>query len=100
MTAKAVSQRGLRVRSMISVLTVIVLWEAVARAGLTSALFLPPFTKVIYEWWAVCADGSLPLDLVVSLSRAAVGLCLATGIACRSALRWRAVAFCTGCSIP
>ena len=80
MTAKAVSQRGLRVRSMISVLTVIVLWEAVARAGLTPALFLPPFTKVISEWWAVCADGSLPLDLAVSLSRAAVGLGLATAI--------------------
>src|SRR6202167_4896767 len=78
--AKTVSQRGLPVRSMISVLTVIVIWEAVARAGLTSALFLPPFTKVIAEWWAVCADGSLPLDLVVSLSRAAVGLCLATAI--------------------
>jgi ABC-type nitrate/sulfonate/bicarbonate transport system permease component len=77
---KTVSQRGLHVRSMISVLVVIVLWEAVARAGLTPALFLPPFTKVISEWWAVCADGSLPLDLAVSLSRAAVGLGLATGI--------------------
>ena len=80
MTAKAVSQRGLYFRSLISVLTVIVLWEAGARAGLAPALFLPPFTKVISEWWAVCADGSLPLDLVVSLSRAAVGLCLATAI--------------------
>src|ERR1700735_3478719 len=83
MTAKAtktVSRRGLFARSLVSVLTIIVLWEAVARAGLTPALFLPPFTKVIYEWWAVCADGSLPLDLAGSLSRAAVGLCLATAI--------------------
>ena len=80
MTAKAVSQRGLHARSMISVLTVVVLWEAVARAGLAPVLFLPPFTKVTAEWWAVCADGSLPLDLAVSLSRAAVGLCLATAI--------------------
>src|ERR1700734_456148 len=83
MTAKAtktVSRRGLFARSLVSVLTIIVLWEAVARAGLTPALFLPPFTKVISEWWTVCADGSLPLDLAVSLSRAAVGLCLATAI--------------------
>src|SRR3984957_16703150 len=77
---KTVSQRGLYARSMISVLTIIVLWEAAARAGLASPLFLPPFTKVMAEWWAVCADGSLPLDLSVSLSRAAVGLCLATAI--------------------
>jgi len=78
MTAKAVTQRGLYMRSLISVLTIIVIWEAAARAGLAPALFLPPFTKVIAEWWAVCADGSLPLDLGVSLSRAAAGLFLAT----------------------
>jgi len=80
MTAKAVTQRGLFIRSMTSVLVIVVIWEAAARAGLASALFLPPFTKVIAEWWSVCADGSLPLDLSVSLSRAAVGLCLATAI--------------------
>jgi ABC-type nitrate/sulfonate/bicarbonate transport system permease component len=78
MTARPISQRGLYARSLISVLTVFVFWEAIARAGLASALFLPPFTKVISGWWAVCADGSLPLDLAVSLSRAAIGLCLAT----------------------
>src|ERR1700761_3530377 len=80
MTAKAVSQRGLFLRSLTSVLVIVVTWEAAARAGLASALFLPPFTKVMVEWWSVCADGSLPLDLIVSLSRAAVGLCLATAI--------------------
>jgi ABC-type nitrate/sulfonate/bicarbonate transport system permease component len=78
MTAKVVSQRGLYLRSLISVLAIIVLWEAAARAGLASALFLPPFTKVISEWWALSADGSLPLDLAISLSRAAAGLFLAT----------------------
>jgi ABC-type nitrate/sulfonate/bicarbonate transport system permease component len=78
MTVKAVTQRGLYIRSLISVLTIIAIWEAAARAGLAPALFLPPFTKVISEWWAVCADGSLPLDLAVSLSRAAAGLFLAT----------------------
>jgi len=80
MTARAVTQRGLFVRSLISVVVIVVIWEAAARAGLTPALFLPPFTKVVAEWWSVCADGSLPLDLAVSLSRAAVGLCLATVI--------------------
>ena len=59
--AKGVSQHGLYVRSLISVATVVVLWEAAARAGLASTLFLPPFTKVISEWWTVCADGSLPV---------------------------------------
>ncbi len=80
MTANVVSRSGLFVRSLISVLTIVVIWEAAARAGLAPALFLPPFTKVASEWWSVCADGSLPQDLLISLSRAAIGLCLATAI--------------------
>src|ERR1700760_2205174 len=79
-TGQAVTQRSLFARSMISVLAIVGIWEASARAGLAPALFLPPFTKVMAEWWSVCADGSLPLDLSVSLARAAAGLCLATAI--------------------
>jgi ABC-type nitrate/sulfonate/bicarbonate transport system permease component len=79
---KVASKRGLLLRSLISVLTIIVVWEVVARAGLASALFLPAFTTVVGEWWSVCADGSLPSDLFTSLFRAAAGLLLAasTGI--------------------
>jgi ABC-type nitrate/sulfonate/bicarbonate transport system permease component len=79
---KVASKRGLLLRSLISVLTIVVVWEAVARAGLASALFLPAFTTVVGEWWSVCADGSLPSDLFTSLFRAAAGLLLAasTGI--------------------
>jgi ABC-type nitrate/sulfonate/bicarbonate transport system permease component len=73
-------RRGLYVRSMISVLTIFAIWEAAARAGLAPTLFLPPFTKVVSEWWSVCADGSLPQDLLISLSRAGAGLGLATAI--------------------
>ena len=80
MMEEATSQRGLFLRSLASVFVIVVIWEAAARAGLAPALFLPPFTKVIAEWWSVFADGSLPVDLGISLSRAAVGLCLATAI--------------------
>lgn len=80
MKGKVASKRGLQLRSLISVLTIIVVWEAVARAGLASPLFLPAFTKVLGEWWSVCADGSLPADLFTSLFRAAAGLLLATSI--------------------
>jgi ABC-type nitrate/sulfonate/bicarbonate transport system permease component len=79
-TEKVPSKRGLQFRSLISVLMIIVVWEAAASAGLASALFLPAFTKVIAEWWSVCADGSLPADLFTSLFRAAAGLLLAASI--------------------
>jgi ABC-type nitrate/sulfonate/bicarbonate transport system permease component len=71
---KTASKRALQIRSVISVLAIVVLWEAVARAGLASPLFLPPFTTVVAEWWTVCADGSLPSDLLTSLFRAFAGL--------------------------
>jgi ABC-type nitrate/sulfonate/bicarbonate transport system permease component len=74
----AASKWGLQVRSIVSVLTLIVIWEAAARAGLASPLFLPAFTRVMAEWWAVCADGSLPGDLFTSLFRAFAGLFAAT----------------------
>jgi ABC-type nitrate/sulfonate/bicarbonate transport system permease component len=78
--AETVGKIGSRIRSVISVLTIVGLWEAAARAGLVSPLFVPAFTKVISEWWAVCADGSLPIDLALSLLRAGAGLLLATAI--------------------
>lgn len=80
MIEKVPSKRGLQLRSLISVLTIVVVWEAAARGGLASPLFLPAFTKVLGEWWSVCADGSLPGDLFISLFRAAAGLLLAASI--------------------
>src|ERR1700761_2023869 len=87
MTAKAVSQRGLFVRSLVSVLVIVGIWEAAARAGLAPALFLPPFTKVMVEWWSVCADGSLPLDLSLCLAPA-IGVPLGIAMARSRLLHW------------
>ena len=78
MMENTANKRALQIRSVISVLTIVVLWEAVARAGLASPLFLPAFTTVVVEWWTVCADGSLPGDLLTSLFRAFAGLFAAT----------------------
>ena len=78
MMEKVASKRALQIRSVISVLTLVVFWEAAARTGLTSPLFLPAFTTVVAEWWTVCADGSLPADLLTSLFRAFAGLFAAT----------------------
>jgi ABC-type nitrate/sulfonate/bicarbonate transport system permease component len=78
MMERVASKRGMQIRSMISVVALVALWEATARAGLVSPLFLPAFTKVMAEWWAASVDGSLPADLVISLFRAAAGLLAAT----------------------
>src|ERR1700744_6239734 len=75
---KTANRRALRLRAVISVLIIVTLWEAVARAGLASPLFLPAFTTVVAEWWTVSADGSLPSDLLTRLFRAFPGLFGAT----------------------
>lgn len=83
-------------RSIASIMIILVAWEAAAWLKLTPPLFLPSVAAVIATLAEVIADGSLPLDLAVSLYRTFAGLALATllgvalGIAmARSALmRW------------
>jgi ABC-type nitrate/sulfonate/bicarbonate transport system permease component len=65
-------------RSMVSVLVVLGAWELAARLNLTPVLFLPPVTTVVATLADLIRDGSLPLDLAVSLYRAFAGLALAT----------------------
>jgi ABC-type nitrate/sulfonate/bicarbonate transport system permease component len=83
-------------RSIASVAIILAAWQAAAQLKLTPPLFLPPVTAVVAALVETTADGSLPLDLAVSLYRAFAGLALAMlagvalGIAmARSALvRW------------
>jgi ABC-type nitrate/sulfonate/bicarbonate transport system permease component len=60
-----------------SLVLVIVIWEAVARAGLVRPLFLPPFSLVVKQLFGVVADGELFPPLATSLYRTAAGLLLA-----------------------
>jgi ABC-type nitrate/sulfonate/bicarbonate transport system permease component len=60
-----------------SLVLVIVIWEAVARAGLVRPLFLPPFSLVVKQLFVVVADGELFPPLATSLYRTAAGLLLA-----------------------
>jgi len=71
---------GLRIRSLVSVLVIIALWEAAARLQLAPPLFLPAFSTVMVQLWTSILDGSLYKDLSLSLIRAFSGLALATVI--------------------
>jgi ABC-type nitrate/sulfonate/bicarbonate transport system permease component len=56
------------------ILLLAVLWEAVARLGLVSALALPPLSKVLIAWFGLIGSGELVSNGAASLTRAAVGL--------------------------
>src|ERR1051326_7384201 len=64
-------------RPVISVCVVLAAWEAVARLRLAPPLFLPSVTAVMAQLAALTADGSLPVDLGVSLARTFAGLAIA-----------------------
>ena len=64
--------------SILSVGVILIAWEAAARAKLVPDLFLPSVSAVLIALRDGIADGSLPLDLGVSLYRAFAGLLLAS----------------------
>ena len=64
--------------STLTVGVVLIAWEAAARAKLVPDLFLPSVSAVLIALRDGIADGSLPVDLGVSLYRAFAGLLLAS----------------------
>jgi ABC-type nitrate/sulfonate/bicarbonate transport system permease component len=60
-----------------SLVLVILIWEAIARAGLIRPLFLPPFSLVVKQLFTVVWNGELFPPLATSLYRSAVGLLIA-----------------------
>jgi ABC-type nitrate/sulfonate/bicarbonate transport system permease component len=60
-----------------SLVLVIVIWEAIARAGLIRPLFLPPFSSVVKQLFVVVLNGELFPPLATSLYRTAAGLLIA-----------------------
>jgi ABC-type nitrate/sulfonate/bicarbonate transport system permease component len=64
--------------STLSVAVILIAWEGAARAKLVPDLFLPSVSAVLIALRDGIADGSLPLDLGVSLYRAFAGLFLAS----------------------
>ena len=65
-------------RSGASILLFIAFWEAAARVHVAPAILLPPFSTVAMQLWHSTLDGTLALDLSLSLARAFCGLALAT----------------------
>jgi ABC-type nitrate/sulfonate/bicarbonate transport system permease component len=74
---KALSPIGLKLRSVASIVLLIAIWELAARAKVAPPILLPPFSVVAVQLWQSIADGTLFVDLGISLMRAFAGLALA-----------------------
>lgn len=58
----------------------LLLWEAVARAGLVSPLFLPPPSAVLAAGWEMTASGEIFFHLGASLGRIAAGFVIGAAL--------------------
>lgn len=66
--------------SWIAPLLFVVVWETLARFGFIEAHVLPAPSKVLMTAVKLCVSGTLLYDLLVSLTRAAIGFAIGGGI--------------------
>jgi NitT/TauT family transport system permease protein len=52
------------------------LWEIAPRLNWIDRVFFPPFSEIAVAFWRLLVSGSLPMNLLVSLQRAATGFVL------------------------
>lgn len=55
-------------------------WEAAARAELLNPLVVPPLSRILTVFWELLASGQIPVQILVSMKRAASGYLLAAGV--------------------
>jgi sulfonate transport system permease protein len=72
--AVAKKRRRLRWQRIVSPVAILVLWEALSRAGALSPEKLPAPSTVLATGWRLTAEGTLGAHLLDSLTRAGIGL--------------------------
>jgi ABC-type nitrate/sulfonate/bicarbonate transport system permease component len=55
-------------------------WEAAARAELLNPLVVPPLSRILTVFWELLVSGQIPVQILVSMKRAASGYLLAAGV--------------------
>lgn len=56
------------------------LWELVAQAGWVNPLIVPPLSRILAIFYDLALTGQIPLQILASMKRAAVGYCLAAAV--------------------
>ncbi len=68
-------------RRSVAIVVLLSAWELLPRWGVVDRVFLPPFSEVIKEWWAMVGSGEIWAHTEASLKRASAGFTLAIAIA-------------------
>ena len=55
-------------------------WELAARAELVNPLIVPPLSRILEVFWELTSSGQIPLQILLSMKRAAAGYLLAAAV--------------------
>jgi sulfonate transport system permease protein len=77
----ATRRRRLRWQRIVSPVVILLLWEALSQAGVLPPDKLPAPSTVLRTGWRLAADGTLGVNLLDSLTRAAIGLLIGGSLA-------------------
>ena len=83
MSARPPSRRQELARGLASwalPITLLLIWEAAAQAGLLSSRVLPAPSRIAVAFWVSLADGSLIHHVAISTERAVIGLLIGGGL--------------------
>ena len=73
-------RRDSRLNGLLVLIAMLPAWELVSRAELVNPLFFPAMTKIIRSFFELSITGAIPLQIVLSLKRAAAGYFLAAAV--------------------
>jgi ABC-type nitrate/sulfonate/bicarbonate transport system permease component len=69
--------RETKLNGFIFLTALLVVWECITQAGLVSPLIVPPLSKILQSFGSLVWSGQIPLHILASMKRAAVGYFLA-----------------------
>jgi ABC-type nitrate/sulfonate/bicarbonate transport system permease component len=75
-----VIRRSLKVNGLLFVLGLAAAWELIGQAQLINPLVVPPLSRILRVFSELSWSGQIPLQIIVSMKRAAVGYILAAAV--------------------
>lgn len=65
---------------LLFLLALMAMWETAARWGLVNRLIVPPLSVIFTVFWELCSSGEMPMQIAVSMRRAALGYLLSGAV--------------------
>jgi|SRR5919106_3702186 ABC-type nitrate/sulfonate/bicarbonate transport system permease component len=79
-SAGGMIMRPAKFNGLLFMLGLAAVWELIGQAQLVNPLVVPPLSKILGIFSELLWSGQIPLQVIVSLKRAAVGYCLAVAV--------------------